>query len=79
MPESESSLRVRRTAGGRGCKSRFVFYSHTGVLASEGGKVRLLSPAELPEDWDPQADSRLTVWEMVHHLIRILEFRVSKM
>jgi len=44
-----------------------------GVLASKGGKVRLLSPADLPEDWDPRADSRLTVWEMVHHLIRVLE------
>ena len=44
-----------------------------GVLASKGGKVRLLSPGDLPEDWDPRADSRLTVWEMVHHLIRVLE------
>ncbi len=44
-----------------------------GVLASKGGKVRLLAPAELPEDWDPATDSRLTVWEMVHHLIRVLE------
>jgi putative DNA methylase len=34
--------------------------------------VRLLKPAELPADWDPQTD-RLTVWEMVHHLIRVLE------
>jgi len=44
-----------------------------GVLASKGGKVRLLSPADLPEDWDPTTDSRLTVWEMVHHLVRVLE------
>ena len=44
-----------------------------GILVSKGGKVRLLSPGDLPEDWDPQADSRLTVWEMVHHLIRVLE------
>jgi putative DNA methylase len=40
---------------------------------SPGGKVRLLKPAELPEDWDPATDQRLTVWEMVHHLIRVLE------
>jgi len=46
---------------------------NAGVLASKGGKVRLLSPGDLPEDWDPRADSRLTVWEMVHHLIRVLE------
>ena len=44
-----------------------------GVLASKGGKVHLLSPGDLPEDWDPKIDSRLTVWEMVHHLIRVLE------
>jgi Adenine-specific DNA methylase containing a Zn-ribbon len=44
-----------------------------GVLASKAGKVRLLKPAELPEDWDPSTDKRLTVWEMVHHLIRVLE------
>jgi len=42
-------------------------------LVSRGGKVRLLSPGELPEDWDPVTDTRLTVWEMVHHLIRVLE------
>jgi putative DNA methylase len=44
-----------------------------GVLASKGGKVRLLKPADLPDDWDPTTDKRLTVWEMVHHLIRVLE------
>ncbi len=40
---------------------------------SPGGKVRLLKPAELPNGWDPASDSRLTVWEMVHHMIRLLE------
>jgi putative DNA methylase len=44
-----------------------------GVLTTKAGKVRLLKPAELPEDWDPTTDKRLTVWEMVHHLIRVLE------
>lgn len=44
-----------------------------GILTSKGGKVSLLKPNELPEDWDPARDSRLTVWEMVHHLIRVLE------
>jgi putative DNA methylase len=43
-----------------------------GILISKGGKVRLLKPEELPEDWDPENDERLTVWEMVHHLIRVL-------
>ncbi|MCG2740518.1 MAG: DUF1156 domain-containing protein [Syntrophaceae bacterium] len=44
-----------------------------GILASKGGKVRLLSPDELPADWDPETDKRLTAWEGVHHLIRVLE------
>lgn len=44
-----------------------------GILTSKGGKVSLLKPEELPEDWDPENDERLTVWEMVHHLIRVLE------
>jgi putative DNA methylase len=39
---------------------------------SPGGKVRLLRPEELPTDWDPATDPRLTVWEIVHHLIRVL-------
>ena len=44
-----------------------------GILASNRGKVRLLKPAELPADWNPTTDARLTTWEMVHHLIRVLE------
>ncbi len=44
-----------------------------GFLRSKAGKVRLLKPEELPEDWDPAVDTRLTVWETVHQLIRALE------
>jgi putative DNA methylase len=44
-----------------------------GILVSKAGKVRLLRPAELPADWDPTTDTRLTVWEMVHQLVRALE------
>ena len=44
-----------------------------GILESKRGKVRLFKPSELPEDWDPTTDPRLTTWEMVHHLIRVLE------
>jgi len=43
-----------------------------GVLASTRGKVRLLKPEELPADWDPATDPRLTAWEVVHQLIRVL-------
>ena len=44
-----------------------------GILASKGGTVRLLRPEELPLDWNPTTDPRLTAWEMVHHLVRALE------
>ncbi|MDR3567190.1 MAG: DUF1156 domain-containing protein [Syntrophobacteraceae bacterium] len=44
-----------------------------GAVASKGGKVRLLRPGELPADWDPRTDKRLTTWEVVHQLIRALE------
>jgi putative DNA methylase len=44
-----------------------------GILKSSRGKVRLLAPKELPADWNPATDPRLTAWEVVHHLIRALE------
>ena len=44
-----------------------------GILESKAGEVRLLRPEELPEDWDPAADRRIPVWEVVHHLVRVLE------
>lgn len=44
-----------------------------GFLQSKRGKVRLLKPSELPATWDPTGDSRSTVWEVVHQLIRVLE------
>ena len=44
-----------------------------GIIVSRGGKVRLLKPAELAAGWDPDKDKRLTVWEMVHQLLRALQ------
>jgi len=43
-----------------------------GILESKRGKVRLLKPEDLPADWDPATDTRLTAWETVHQLIRVL-------
>jgi len=43
-----------------------------GIIESGRSKVRLLKPEELPADWDPATDPRLTAWEIVHHLIRVL-------
>ena len=44
-----------------------------GIIQSRRGTVRILKPAELDPGWDPSTDSRLTVWEMTQHLIRVLE------
>jgi putative DNA methylase len=43
-----------------------------GIIESGRSRVRLLAPADLPADWDPATDPRLTAWEIVHHLIRVL-------
>jgi len=44
-----------------------------GIVSARGGKVRLVRRDELPDDWDPATDARLTVWETAQHLIRALD------
>lgn len=44
-----------------------------GVVVSRDGKVRLVERTELPDAWDPAADSRLTIWETTQQLIRALD------
>jgi putative DNA methylase len=44
-----------------------------GIAVSGGGRVRLLNRDELPPDWDPTTDNRLTTWEATQHLIKRLE------
>lgn len=44
-----------------------------GIGKSGSGKLRLFKRDELPEDWLPQTDERLTMWESTQHLIRRLE------
>lgn len=44
-----------------------------GIIISKFGKVRLLKPSELSDDWNPLTDKRLSAWEMVHQLIKVLE------
>jgi putative DNA methylase len=44
-----------------------------GVVKAKSGKVQLVSRAELPQDWNPATDKRLTVWETAQYLIRTLE------
>lgn len=42
---------------------------HAGIAKQRDGKVRLVERDELTSDWDPAADSRLTVWELTQNLI----------
>ncbi len=44
-----------------------------GIVKARGGKVQLLGRSDLPRNWDPAADKRLTVWETTQHLIRRLD------
>jgi len=47
--------------------------AEAGLLIASQGKVRLLPRSELPSNWDPSRDSRLTTWEATQQLIRALE------
>ena len=44
-----------------------------GIIESRRGAVQIFRPAELDEGWDPATDTRLSVWKMTQHLIRLLE------
>jgi len=43
-----------------------------GVLTSREGEVALRRPADLPASWSPEADDRISVWEVTCHLARAL-------
>jgi putative DNA methylase len=45
----------------------------SGVLHSAHGIVRLLRWAEYPDNWNPESDPRLPVWEVLHQLICIFK------
>ena len=44
-----------------------------GIIVAKSGKVRLIRRDELPADWNPATDKRLTVWEVTQHLIHRLD------
>jgi len=46
---------------------------HAGIVESQAGKVRILRRDELDVEWEPDADSHLTVWECCQHLVRLHE------
>ena len=44
-----------------------------GIFVTAGGKGRLLSIRELDAAWDPESDSRLSIWEATLRLAALLE------
>ena len=44
-----------------------------GIVESRAGRVRILRRDELPDGWDPNADTHPTVWACCQHLVRTLE------
>lgn len=58
-------------ARGKGTSVETV--QHAGVLEAHGGKVRLLTREELPDDYDPSKDDHIIIWETTQHLIKRLD------
>lgn len=44
----------------------------SGVATLGEGSVQLIAPADLPAAWDPTTDDRISVWEVMCHLGRVL-------
>lgn len=44
----------------------------SGVLKSREGKVRLIRPVDLPANWNPVLDDRISVWEVTCQIARVL-------
>ena len=44
-----------------------------GILTSRAGNVQLIRPSELAWDYDVTVDRHTSVWEALHHLIKVLE------
>ena len=45
----------------------------SGILTSGGGRVGLIAPRDLPDDYDPRTDDRISHWEVALHLARALD------
>ena len=44
-----------------------------GIFRARAGRARLLGPDDLSDDWDPTADDRVSVWEVVVRLAKTLD------
>ncbi len=43
-----------------------------GIIEGSAGTLKLIRPIDLPEDWQPENDCRISVWEILHQMIRRL-------
>jgi putative DNA methylase len=46
---------------------------HAGIIESSAGKVRILNRQELEQDWTPNDDKHLTIWECLQYLVQLHE------
>jgi putative DNA methylase len=46
--------------------------ARSGVLSSGGGRVKLFSPDDLPDGYDPRIDDHISLWEVVLHMAKSL-------
>ncbi|MEX0283327.1 MAG: DUF1156 domain-containing protein [Paracoccaceae bacterium] len=46
---------------------------HAGIVKSEAGRVRIFKRDELLDNWDPNTDPHITIWECCQYLISALE------
>lgn len=44
-----------------------------GILTSRAGKVQLIKPSDLRWNYNPVEDLHTSIWEALHHLIKVLE------
>jgi putative DNA methylase len=51
--------------------------AEAGILKSSRGKVKLLKPNELPNNWNPTTDRRITIWKVAHLLIQALDATIE--
>lgn len=47
--------------------------NRNGILNSRAGKVQLIKPSDLIQGYDVTADLHVSNWEVLHHLIKVLE------
>jgi len=47
--------------------------NHSGAITAKAGQVKLLTAAELPGNYRPERDDRISLWEVGLHLVKALD------